>query len=259
MERINAEKNLLRADHIARTMMTQSQRMTLTTRLSGLKHIIQQARNERDVLENRITNLNEQIRQFHSEFNMKTLINSTVSHDTLSYIFTIVLDLSLVDWDPCANRKTYPESLYMSHVCKYWREIALSRPYLWTKRIPAHPQGLRAFVDRSRKLPISLGYEAASTLMWLSRQEPSLLSNLGRASTLYLGLSRDFQMLQSVATMFATTPPTLEALTLMYDYVSTPKTAILLPASMDMSRLRVLHLQSCCGLQWDHAILQNMT
>lgn len=46
--------------------------------------------------------------------------------------------------------------VYISHVCRRWRSVALDLPVLWSRLDDRVPARMRAFLQRSRTLPISL-------------------------------------------------------------------------------------------------------
>ncbi|KAI9062270.1 hypothetical protein FKP32DRAFT_1574310, partial [Trametes sanguinea] len=46
--------------------------------------------------------------------------------------------------------------LKLTHVCKRWRDVALSAPTLWTRIDNEQPEQLEAFLKRSRSVPLSL-------------------------------------------------------------------------------------------------------
>ncbi|KAL1940232.1 hypothetical protein VTO73DRAFT_9184 [Trametes versicolor] len=44
----------------------------------------------------------------------------------------------------------------VTHVCRYWRDVALHTPALWTHIALLHPDAINAFLERSQALPLSI-------------------------------------------------------------------------------------------------------
>jgi hypothetical protein len=246
----------------SRSKLLQAMDRTCVSHSPGRNPVIELPQDEFAVIDNLIDDLNKDIRNLRTLRNTKAPINRILSQDVLSYIFETLLDLATMVLDPYSNASTYPASVYISHVCTYWRETALSQPYLWTKRIPATSDGLKTFLERSKHLPITLGYKTTEKLMHLSKDEPSLASNLRRAKELYFHSLKDFEMVKSIAEALGPTSPCLEVLHMTYK--RSPRRIIsrgatIIPHSIDMSKLHTLNLRFGCGLDWNRVELKNLS
>ena len=57
---------------------------------------------------------------------------------------------------PIARPGQNKDVIQVTHVCKQWRTVAIRDPFLWTSFPLHHPIGVKEFLARSKKLPVSL-------------------------------------------------------------------------------------------------------
>ncbi|OJT15009.1 hypothetical protein TRAPUB_8452 [Trametes pubescens] len=67
--------------------------------------------------------------------------------------------LALIFWstgtvgaDPALNSRL----IRLTHVCQYWRDVALQTPALWAYIALKHPSAVNAFLERSQALPLRI-------------------------------------------------------------------------------------------------------
>jgi hypothetical protein len=221
------------------------------------KSLAQRLQSERELIYHRITTLREEIRRVYTSCNMKATINLLLPREVLSRIFAFLLDISTVNWP---YMRTYPASLRISHVCTYWREVALSHPYLWTKGFPVNVDGFQTFMQRSKQMPIHFDYGTIKRLLSVPAHHSILFSNLCRAYEFHYVTQEGTRSLIKMINALDVAAPRLEVLVLgMGEYTySTPRPPILLSEAVDVTQLRMLRLQAC-ALRWDRVELQNLS
>jgi hypothetical protein len=107
------------------------------------------------------------------------------------FLWAIPSTLNCANSDPSKNtRKQSLNNLRsISHVCRHWRNVALSTPSLWNRCTPLNLDSLRTFLGRTGTIPlvldISFPCNPSDDYILL------LLSNLSRARELYINLGYD--------------------------------------------------------------------
>ncbi|KAI0350102.1 hypothetical protein OH77DRAFT_1103071 [Trametes cingulata] len=104
-------------------------------------------RKEVDARRATISGLLQEIAQLHTVHNTVAPINS-LPPELLYIIF------SYVSYSSRRNNNL----LTTTHVCTLWRDVTLHAPALWTNIALQHRAGLKAFVERSKTLPLRVSY-----------------------------------------------------------------------------------------------------
>jgi hypothetical protein len=109
---------------------------------------------------------NEARRRLCLQRNKHALIHVLLPSEILSRIFQEVINLTVKDmedapeWFRRSRERVFWSAMKwlprISHICSYWRMIALSTPSFWTAHFPPTLNGLQAFMDRSRGSPLDL-------------------------------------------------------------------------------------------------------
>ncbi|KAI0648225.1 hypothetical protein C8Q79DRAFT_905553 [Trametes meyenii] len=108
----------------------------------------------------KIIGLREEIAQLRTVHNLIAPINA-LPPELLSMIY------SYADSSSIKNTNI----INITHVCRHWRDIALRTPSLWARVGLGHPIGFKAFLERSKALPLQI------TLA--TRPQISILNTLG--------------------------------------------------------------------------------
>ncbi|OSD07618.1 hypothetical protein PYCCODRAFT_1359216, partial [Trametes coccinea BRFM310] len=83
--------------------------------------------------------------------------------ELLTAIFQLGVDSDPIPDDQIRGQPTF--ELLISHVCRYWRQVALHTPHLWTTihfRTRAHMARADAYLARNGKLPIDIYVDTCS-------------------------------------------------------------------------------------------------
>ncbi|KAJ7481190.1 hypothetical protein B0H11DRAFT_1235787 [Mycena galericulata] len=125
--------------------------------------------------ESKIADIGSQIEHLQSlltkEYNkLAELKYSTIPIHVLPMeILSEIFSISIVPIRPDGVLSdNHDVSLYLSHVCRYWRQVALGTPRLWTQLyIPilecptaAYIDGIKTWLGRSMQLPLSIKISA---------------------------------------------------------------------------------------------------
>lgn len=60
-----------------------------------------------------------------------------------------------------SDAKDNADIISISHVCVYWRACSLQAPTLWSCILLNNPAGIKAFLERSRPMPLHIAYKAS--------------------------------------------------------------------------------------------------
>ncbi|KAI0373361.1 hypothetical protein BV20DRAFT_908688, partial [Pilatotrama ljubarskyi] len=91
----------------------------------------------------KVRDLLEEITQLSSTLNTFALV-STLPPELLTIIFSYVV----------AFAESNKDVIALSHVCKHWRSLALDFPPLWAEIKLNRRDGIIAFAERSKRLPL---------------------------------------------------------------------------------------------------------
>ena len=143
----------------------------------------------------------------------------------------------------------------LTHVCRNWRTIFVSRPSLWTRLDVSNADKTRVYIERSKPLSLEICLKVRDTL---NQNEAFLLAvpHIPRLKALSVS-GNPTQLLPILVEHFSGTAPLLEALTVGFDATQ----ALTLPDNLfngDLSSLRELSLASVLtSLPWRD--LSNLT
>jgi hypothetical protein len=133
----------------------------------------------------------------------------------------------------------------LTHVCRIWREVFISRPSLWTDLDCGDGDKTRVYLERSKSLPVNLSLDTDDCLpsySLFSGMIPHVIERLGS-----LTARAPPEELQAITDHLSRPAPLLEKLFICgdpnYNLRSNP---VLTPALFngDLSSLRKLHLES---------------
>ncbi|GJE94039.1 F-box protein [Phanerochaete sordida] len=123
--------------------------------------------------------------------------------ELLGRIFEEHIQLCKDDWDHEASPEPQPPSCYSqigpytwiraTHVCRYWRDVALANPLLWSHIVLANrPDCIETLLERSQQVPLSVqSYTspcAADACLAPARSLRLVLAHLPRIRTLTLAI-----------------------------------------------------------------------
>ncbi|KAH9841861.1 uncharacterized protein C8Q71DRAFT_351665 [Rhodofomes roseus] len=161
--------------------------------------------------------------------------------------------------------------IQVTHVCRYWRAVALGCSTLWARftiTTPRDPEWMAVFLERSKQLPLSVSVSPRhKPYKWISGkslEEPLslVLSYLSRIRTLYLTL--ETMCSPEVLELLDGPAPLLEYLAIT-EHQSIPRrraTAVSDPLSRLLRRpetARLRHLELQCPVDWTGLSLQGLT
>ena len=136
-----------------------------------------------------------------------------------------------------------PDVIPLTHVCRAWREMFLSRSSLWTTFYCKNADKTRAYLERSRSSPIELQINREDVL---SPHDPLLQVIPHATSRLkHLSVRATPKSIDDITIHLSRPAPLLEFLSVDYHRVSGPASKSTLPPSLfngDLSSLRTLHL-----------------
>jgi len=126
----------------------------------------------------------------------------------------------------------------LTHVCRLWRELFVSRPSLWSDFDCGNPDKTRVYLERSKSSPIGLWLEREDDM---STRDPVLQvipHAIGRLKSLHIGATWEY--IETISTHLLHPTPLLEKLSIVGDY-----NPVLAPTLFngDLSSLRRLHLE----------------
>ncbi|KAJ3540384.1 hypothetical protein NMY22_g4323 [Coprinellus aureogranulatus] len=109
-----------------------------------------------DMLQKRITALEDEARALKNRKNALVPINR-LPHEILSTIFQTTKSLLKYTYPQPRNRLTW---VRVSHVCRYWREVALDAASLWSYLdFPRpDPEFTRLMLQRSKNAPLTVDH-----------------------------------------------------------------------------------------------------
>ena len=149
-------------------------------------------------------------------------------------------------------------TIVLSHVCRAWREMLVSRASLWTDFRCMDAEKTRVYLERSKSSPITLslqrtlGFFPGDPFFQITPYLTSRLSNLSVATTP--------NHLQDITNNFIYPAPLLEALTIDGSFFRQDSNPVLTTALFggDLSSLREFHLRSVrTELSWRN--MNNLT
>ena len=128
-----------------------------------------------------------------------------------------ILLLPTTDKHPENEIDTKP-LLALTHVCRYWRDVAIGTPALWTRVHGRHQEQMEAFLERSQSLPVTLFLDVEHQSEELDGTIPERIESVIRTQASRL-LRLDLAMIPTfddVVPLLACLPaPQLECLTIM--------------------------------------------
>lgn len=137
-----------------------------------------------------------------------------------------------------------------THVCRYWRDVALHSPALWTHIALKHPSAIEAFLQRSKALPLQIYITTAPVLSESRSNDPhvhairALLAEYGRTFSLKVSLQGSVGYNLIMDSIHASSAPRLEELSIekLAAYSTSLGTTALPSGISGMPRLRSLKL-----------------
>ena len=158
--------------------------------------------------------------------------------EILSVAFNFsVIDIDFICYDQWAN-DVAAQAVACSHVCQFWRNVALNTPSLWTN-IDRHHRGCEEFATRSKTLPLWIvGLEEYGRLeTWRYYTMGWIQKHAGHIEGLQLGGS--FQFLKEVVSGMGSIFPKLRSFRMDTHYRSPQKLSFRICAP----RLRTFELR----------------
>ncbi|EIN07724.1 hypothetical protein PUNSTDRAFT_135246 [Punctularia strigosozonata HHB-11173 SS5] len=131
-----------------------------------------------------MVNLRDRLRLLHEERNSLAPI-SRLPNEILMFVFVFCVSRTEHDFKYDSRSVTlFPYTHAFANVCRFWRQLALNLPSVWTHVPRSSLQLTRTFLSRSRNFPLFLN----SSLSYLATTDPEAqdlaLSHLGRARML---------------------------------------------------------------------------
>jgi len=144
----------------------------------------------------------------------------------------------------------------LTHVCRAWREMFISRSSLWSNLDCAHIEKTQAYFERSGSSPINVQLCRNPDPYPLDAFLQIIPQAIGRLKS--LSVSTEAKDLQDIISHLSHPAPLLEALIInCWSYYGSQYHAIL-PSTIfngDLSSMRELHLQRVCtGLPWRNMV-----
>ncbi|KAI0774633.1 hypothetical protein BD413DRAFT_301484 [Trametes elegans] len=165
-----------------------------------LRELVQsQARVRRET----IRALEDEILQLHTIQNQVAPMNR-LPPELLTMIFRHVRLVA-----PKSNRDMFS----ISHVCRYWRDVALCSPALWTRLVLKSTRGIGAFVKRSKNLPLQ--FEVSTTHVPITVIRSQIHAVAHRIRSLEINLPRYDGLTEIYSTLRRIQLPMLEELALL--------------------------------------------
>ena len=164
--------------------------------------------------------------------------------------------LSLIP-DYCEDSERDGTSIKLTHVCRRWREIFISRPSLWTRLGCKNAEKTKAYIERSRTSPLEILLNGRGAAYPRREAFYLVVPHIGRARTLSIlnwWYPASAEFLPILVGAFACPVPLLEKLKIDLIHGPTPTLSSTLFEG-DLSSLRELDLTgilmplSCRGLE----------
>lgn len=189
-----------------------------------------------------------------------SLVNNLPA-EVLSLIFVIVVDSSTdVPYRLRPGRKVLPSCVLLTHVCRYWREVALNCSALWTKIDFMSVKCAQEMLTRAKYAPLKVF--ATVEDHWQQPTVPikaihAALQQLPRIKE--LELTHNGKDLNALVRTMSSPAPLLERMSLRattsgrgLEYLTESTFAGIAP------RLRFLSLTQCSLARWDLPIFRNL-
>lgn len=207
--------------------------------------------------------LNQQMHGFYDQTRRDTtaLINMKLSAEILCEVFCHVKALSYSNNPGAPGRGVGPVNWIqpVTHVCGYWRSIALSNPCLWTDGFPVNVTGLETFLERSQDLPLIFDSDVTER-MWPSLDSVALVfSHIERAKVLRIKILDHPIITELFTEAMSDDMPYLNILDIsIISAEAAPLTPISLPQFDNFRSIEDLKL-SHCSFTFKEGVLRDMT
>jgi len=155
-------------------------------------------------------------------------------------------------WD---TRDRDEDVIALTHVCRAWREVFVSRSCLWTNFDCLDEEKTRVYFERSKPSPINLSLNLSGGIFPCNPFFQIIPHATGRLKSLFVrGLTEDVEV---VISHLSHPAPLLERLSIRSDPLLARRDPVL-PSALfngDLSSLRVLHLKSVhTELPWKNMV-----
>lgn len=194
------------------------------------------------------------IRVWKTRYNTLSII-ARLPPEILSTIFKCIAAASQ-QWIASYNYRT--RWINVTHVCSYWRRVALEDPSLWTNIPFSHPRWAKEMLERSKGASLTIVadlYAKNSSHMELVR---SALTRISRIQKLSLTQNSNENLLETTLWGLVEPAPRLESLKVSFNDINSVHRLPLRIFSGEAPRLRELDLRDC-ALTWDAPFLRGLT
>ena len=152
--------------------------------------------------------------------------------------------LSLIP-DYCEDSERDEASIELTHVCRHWREIFVSRPSLWTRLDCKNVEKTKVYIERSRTSPLEILLNGRGAGRFRGEAFFLVVPHIGRSKTLSISNWRppvSVALLPVFFELLSCPVPLLEKLKIDLIHESTPALSSTLFDGGDLSSLRELDL-----------------